>query len=244
MIMSENNEILREQAKARKEFLELKRMQQSTERAEAPKREEYVAPKTLKEKWDNFIYHYKTPLIVVVVAVMMAVLTVVQIATKTRYDLEVVLYSYDHILDEQALAMEDYLEQFAPDINGDGVVNVQITNCSFDKSVKASEEQYIALNRLKAMVEGNDLAFLYITDKDSYEYFNDYYDEKSMFEGVGYTFGDDFYNAIDKGDYKNITGELIISCRRPIEKDFNMSKEKVSQAYKGAQDTLKELNNK
>lgn len=240
--MSDNkNEILKEQEKSNRDFLELKKIEKGEIKAPPKPSEVAVVPKTLKEKWSNFYYHYKIPFIVSIVGVIVIAIMVVQSFTKTKYDVEVVYYSHSFVIEDQTYAMANYIEDYAPDVNGDGEVNVKVINCSFDKGGDM-ELHYNALNKIRAMMDGNDVAVLYITDPESISFFKNFPDEKGLFEGDFYEFGQDFYKIADENNYNNVAKNLKISRRR-LTDDIDGDKESVKAAYKAAEETIQNLIN-
>ena len=138
--MSENkrNEILEEQRRAREEFLKLKQMQNGE--IEPPKKpsELSVNPQTIDEKAQNFWFHYKWHTIGAIFLVVVLTILTVQMITRTKYDMEIVLFSYSPVLDTYSEAIGDYFEEYATDLNGDGEVNIQIINCSIISALRAA----------------------------------------------------------------------------------------------------------
>ena len=69
------NDMLREQRRRRRDLLELK----SAEMADtAPKKEEYSAPRTPKEKLENFWYHNKWAAVALVAVLLVSFLSFLQ----------------------------------------------------------------------------------------------------------------------------------------------------------------------
>lgn len=235
------NEIIEEQRKARQEFLELKKMQNGEMKAPPKPSEIALVPKTPKEKWNNFWFQYKWHVIAITaIAVVLAVL-ITQCATRTKYDLEVVYFSYTAVLDEQTEAVADYIKQYATDTNGDGEINVQIVNCSYSKSSGDSQYQYTMMTKLQALIAGDQNALLYITDDESYKYLDDL-SEDSIFEGEPYKFGEDFYAATESENLGKLPEGLQISCRR-VSDTVLEDKKDVDAAYKTAKSVLDGIRN-
>ena len=207
------NEILEEQRKARQEFLELKKMQHGEMEAPPKPSEVAIVPKTPKEKWDNFWFQYKWYVIAITtISVILAVL-ITQCTTRTKYDLEVVYFTYTAVLDEQTGKIADYLADYAEDINGDGEINVQVVNVSFTKSSGDTQYQYTMMTKLQAMIAGDENAILYITDSESYKYL-DGLSEDGLFDGEPLKLGDGFYSATESEQLGRLPEGLQISCRR------------------------------
>lgn len=214
--MSENNnDILEEQRKAREEFLRLKRMQKG-EIPTGPKPSEVaIVPKTFKEKRENFWFQYKWQVIAIAFITIVLAVLITQCANKTEYDLEVMYFSYEPVLEQHTDAVADYLEKFTDDINGDGEVNVLVINCSFNEK---GDYQYrnSVLSKVQATIAANEKTLLFITDGKSVEYFNSISD-KGFFEGDPYKFDETFYNEVNRllpEGYSELPEGLQISCRR------------------------------
>lgn len=92
----------------------------------APKME---PPKTPGGKWDNFWYHYKWPFLGGLFALFVVGILVAQAVTKNPPDYDVVLVTKQYPTATATAALEDSLESCGRDIDGDGEVEVRITNC-------------------------------------------------------------------------------------------------------------------
>ena len=234
------NEILEEQRKARQEFLELKKMQNGEMKAPPKPSEVAIVPKTPKEKWDNFWFQYKWYVVAIVaVATVLAVL-ITQCATRTKYDLQAVYFTYTTALDAQTEKVADYLKKYAEDTNGDGEINVQVVNVSFSKTTGDSQYRYTMLSKLQAMIAGDENAILYITDNDSYQYLNEISESGALLEGEPFKFGDDFYTATETEEFGKLPEGLQISCRR-ISKTTMENKKNAAKAYENANKLLEKL---
>ena len=234
------NEILEEQRKARQEFLELKKMQNGEMKAPPKPSEVAIVPKTPKEKWDNFWFQYKWYVVdIVATAVVLAVL-ITQCATRTKYDLQAVYFTYTTALDAQTEKVADYLKKYAEDTNGDGEINVQVVNVSFSKTTGDSQYRYTMLSKLQAMIAGDENAILYITDNDSYQYLNEISESGALLEGEPFKFGDDFYTATETEEFGKLPEGLQISCRIISETTMENKKD-AAKAYESANKLLEKL---
>ncbi len=222
-----DNETLKEQRKARRDFLELKRME-SGEISPGPKPSEIaIVPKTPSEKIKNFLYHNKNVLICTVIGIAVFAGLVAQCCMKPKYDLQIVFYTYTPVLEENIEKMESYFEKYCSDINGNGKVNVNIINCSYKNEVGGPQINNNSETRLQATVASEANALLYITDERSYKHFTDVFGS-SFFEGSAIDMPDEFYKSCTVKDYINIPDNLTISLRKTdgamIEKDKNTTK--------------------
>lgn len=239
MSEKKTNEILEEQRKARQEFLELKKMQHGEMEAPPKPSEVAIVPKTPKEKWDNFWFQYKWHVIAITAITVILAILITQCATRTKYDLEVVYFTYTAAIDEQTNEIADYLAEYAEDINGDGEINIQVVNVSYSKSSGDTQYQYTMTTKLQAMIAGDENAILYITDSESYKYLEEL-SEDGLFDGEPYKFGDDFYTATESERYGKLPEGLQISCRR-ISKTTMENKKDAAKAYGSAQKLLNKL---
>lgn len=240
MAEKKTNEILEEQRKARQEFLELKKMQHGEMEAPPKPSEVAVVPKTPKEKWDNFWFHYKLNVIAVIAAVAILAVVIAQCAARTKYDLKVVYFSYTIGLDAQTSKIADYLEKYAEDTNDDGETNVQVINVSFAKNSGDSQYQYTALTKLQAIIAGGENAMLFITDSESYKYLDGIIEDGGLFEGEPYKFGEDFYKATKTEEFGALPDGLQISCRKI--NDTTIEKQKgAKEAYESSNRLLDKL---
>ena len=239
MSEKKTNEILEEQRKARQEFLELKKMQHGEMKAPPKPSEVAIVPKTPKEKWDNFWFQYKWYVIAITAVTVILAVLITQCATRTKYDLEVVYFTYTAVLDEQTNKIADYLADYAEDINGDGEINVQVVNVSFSDKSGDSQYKYTMLTKLQAMIAGDENAILYITDSESYKYL-DGLTENGLFDGEPIKLGDKFYSATESEQLGNLPEGLQISCRR-ISDTVLEGKNGAAEAYENALKFIEKL---
>lgn len=239
MSEKKTNEILEEQRKARQEFLELKKMQHGEMEAPPKPSEVAIVPKTPKEKWDNFWFQYKWYVIAITAVTVVLTVLITQCATRTKYDLEVVYFTYTAALDEQTGKIADYLADYTEDINGDGEINVQVVNVSFSDKSGDSQYKYTMLTKLQAMIAGDENAILYITDSESYKYL-DGLSEDGLFDGEPLKLGDDFYSATEIKELGKLPEGLQISCRR-ISDTVLEGKKGAAEAYENAVKLIEKL---
>ncbi len=229
MAERKTNETLEQQRKARQEFLELKKMQHG-EMDTGPKPSEVaIVPKTPKEKLKNIWFHDKGFILGALALVIVISIMVAQCASKEKYDLEVVVYTYQPIMDENTALMENYFEQYCEDLDGNGEVNVQVINCSFNADSGDVQYRNTMSMKLQAIIASDVRALLFVTDKDSLEYLNGLSDDGGIFEDEPLVLGEAFYEASSsEKDIINLPEELMLSCRKVsgtmLEKDEEVEK--------------------
>ena len=214
MSEKETNEILEEQRRARQEFLELKKMQSGEMEAPPKPSEVAIVPKTPKEKWDNFWFQYKWYVVAITAVTVVLAVLITQCATRTKYDMEVVYFTYTAALDEQTNAVAKYIAGYAEDVNGDGEINIQVVNCSFNGKSGDTQYRYTMMTKLQAMIAGDQNAMLFITDEDSYKYLADLSNGDGLFDGEPFMLGEEFYKSTETDSYGKLPEGLRIACRR------------------------------
>lgn len=212
MDSKKTNDILAEQRRAREEFLRLKKMQNGEIPADPKPSEEAVLPKTPEEKIKNFWFHYKWHTIGIIASVIVLTILVAQCVNKPKYDYEIIYFSYTQVLDEQLDPMEEYFESLGSDIDGNGEVNVQIVNCSVSNSAANHSYRNSMLTKLQAMIAADEKAMLFITDKDSYKYFEE--GNIDIFEEEPFQLGEEFYEKSGKSQFGSLPEGLQISIRK------------------------------
>lgn len=240
MSEKETNEILEEQRRARQEFLELKKMQSGEMEAPPKPSEVAIVPKTPKEKWDNFWFQYKWYVVAITAVTVVLAVLITQCATRTKYDMEVVYFTYIAALDEQTNAVAKYIAEYAEDVNGDGEINIQVVNCSFNGKSGDTQYRYTMMTKLQAMIAGDQNAMLFITDEDSYKYLADLSNGDGLFDGEPFMLGEEFYKATETESYGKLPEGLRIACRR-VSDTVLESKKGSSDAHTNAEKTLEAI---
>lgn len=158
------SDTLEQRKKAQQEFLKLKRMQSGE--IEPEKADEEVIPLTFNEKIKNFWYHYKTHTILTVFLTVAISLCVHQCATRPHYDAEIILYSNNFYSVDQVNLLTDYMSQFFEDTNGDGEINIVISDCSYttDGTYDSNRTNTLA-TKLNATIASGVETQLYIVDE-------------------------------------------------------------------------------
>lgn len=233
------NEILREQRKARRDFIELKKMQHGEMDAGPKPSEVAIVPKTPMEKLKNIWFHDKWVILGVAALVIVMAVMVAQCASRTDYDLEVVMFAHTYVADDIADPIAAYFEQYCEDLNGDGEVHIQVINCSYDPDSTDTQYRYSMSSKLQAIIAADANALLFITDTDAYDYLNSI-SETAFFEGEPLALNDEFYSECDKSELISLPEGLQISCRR-ISNTTIEKEDDIKGFYDASQKILKAL---
>ncbi len=147
---------------------------------EAPEKVEALKPRTFREKWDNYWYHYKGRTILIVFLVAVFGFTGWQFVTKEKPDY-VVMTAFDKALAPDIIyCIEDYLAPYGEDINGDGKVIVDVYDVS-----TSSNNDIQKSNATKMMAElQNGEIMLFIVDDVYFDmlYELDVFEENEFFK--------------------------------------------------------------
>ena len=170
------SETLRQRDKARKDFLELKRMQQENENNNT----EHVAysgeikPVTFGEKVSHFFYYHSVAVVLVIVAIAIVAFVTVSCLNRVAPDLKIVVYDNRILADMYVGNIEEYFEKICPDYNGDGKVCVSVINCTYETGVSTAQYQNTIMQRLQGIVVTDTTCMLVITSEKGYDYFTNY----------------------------------------------------------------------
>ncbi len=214
MAKSKKNEILEEQRHSREEFLRLKKMQSGEINAGPKPSEVAIVPKTFKEKSANFWFQYKWRVLGIAAVVIVFIICIVQCASRPKYDFSVVYFTYTSALDDQTELISDYFQKYAEDLNGDGEVNIQVLNCSFNNDGQNNQYRTVQLQKLQAYLAGEYTAMLYITDEESVAYFNDITDGEGIFENEPVKLSGEFYKMTKLEGLGELPKGLTVGCRK------------------------------
>ena len=87
----------------------------------------------------NYLYYYKFRIIVVLIVAAIAGFAIFQAATREKYDYSVYICISKTAMSEFNRSIEAACAQFGEDVNGDGKVNVQVIDLSYDFSDPKSQ---------------------------------------------------------------------------------------------------------
>lgn len=207
------------------ELIELKKMQQAAaenqnaDTTQFFQKEEQLVPKTFKEKWKNYWYHYKATTWVVVFIVILGAWFIKDVFFGTKYDLSVATASkYTFSAVNQNLSTD--LAKYVTDYNGDGKVNVLYDEMtlSLGENAENADAQMNTVNIQKlmaVMAAGDELIF--IMDQDVYD---------MITESDGDTVNDIFVNLEElyPDQTDTIQGDKLILNKTRLGKKMGISK--------------------
>lgn len=172
---SNKNDQVSEEQRELQELIELKKRKQAAaehpEITEPPpqQQEEILLPKTFKQKWDNYWYHYKLVTWLVVFVVFVAGWFVKDIFFGPKYDLVVNIaskYTFSAINEEMGKDAAAYAEDY--DGNGTRAVQVNEMQVNYDGTGETNQTTMVGEQKILAILNaGEDLVF--ILDSQTYD---------------------------------------------------------------------------
>ena len=206
------SETIRQQRKAREDFLELKRMQSGDSTPPPLPSAETQTPKTAKEKINNFWFYNRWIVLGVVFACLVLAVLLKQCLSKISYDICITVYTSSQLGTKDQNKIGEYFEKIADDTNGDGEVNVQIIDCSY---TGGGDWQYVYTvnTKLQALIAAEHKAMLFITDDNTYEYLQSLGGDNGLLDDT-VMLGNDFYSFCEEDDLLALPDDLKLSRRR------------------------------
>ena len=190
--------------KEMQELIELKKMRQAAQEGRQLEqgegltfeKEEELVPKTFKEKWKNYWYHYKTQTWLSLFVVVLVAWFVKDVFFGTKPDLTIGVATYTGV-SYFTDAIDEDLSAYAQDYNGDGKVVVSASESYFSMSDAEMASTYYQ-KFIAEVAGGSELAF--ILDDYTYDILMDNSDGESMFIDFGELYPDVEYVSGDKID--------------------------------------------
>lgn len=211
---------------------------------------------TTKEKISNFFYHYKVPVIICTIAVIVFGYLIYDTVTRVKPDLTIVS-TCNNGLEFRTDELCEYIEQFCPDLNGDGEVKVQIINCP-DSDNYQMQDSYNT--KILAQLQ-MDETVIFLTSDGNYNLKGEL-DSNGNYELGVYMFADVFADlrtiypdndSVDEKGYhldgekiaeamgwKDMPDNIIWSMRAPV-KPLYGDKEELEKNFEICQEILEKI---
>ena len=123
-----------------------------------------VPPKFTKKWWEYFWDYYKWHVIITVVAVLIASVTIVQCATRPKYDMNVVYAGHMNYSEEEINKLKEIISERISDIDGNGENSVLLSTLVFADNAGSEEYDYAIQTKLD-LTFTDDCSFIYLMDK-------------------------------------------------------------------------------
>lgn len=214
--------------------------------SEEPEEEQEPAkPLTFKKKLENFWYHYKVPFIIGVAAFALFGYMIYDLIVKVNPDITIISV-VDNGLYSRMDDLEDYLELYCEDLNGDGKVVVEIINCPMNETDTSTTAQNYATKLYSTLQSGRTVMVLaddvsmYSVEQVAFENLmlkfpgNEHVTEW----GVSLT-GDELRSAIN---WQQMPQDMVLMVRIPVE-TLSYDKEDMQESCDNALEFIERLIN-
>ncbi len=124
-----------------------------------------VPPRFTQKWWEYFWDYYKWHVIITAVALLITAVTLVQCATREKFDAYIVYAGHTHYGDESINNIETSFENLMSDIDGNGEKNAKLHNLKFMDDGLNAEYDYAIQTKLDITFI-DDCTFIYMMDKD------------------------------------------------------------------------------
>lgn len=211
---------------------------------------EHIEPKTFKEKWANYWYHYKWLTFGCVAAVLIGGFFVYDMVTKEKYDMSIMMITKDYYDSESVGAYIDKTAQYCPDTDENEEQNISFMAIQMDRenSEQADPNFYMAqfVKMTSSISEGMDA--VYLMDQDNYDFLTQEegdvkFVDLSQFSDNENVEGDKYYIKNDAllGDV-DAGNDLFLVLRAPDDMP-NIDKDDVKELYVTSKEYLINLMN-
>ena len=120
-----------------------------------------VPPKFTKKWWEYFWDYYKWHVIITVVAVLIASVTIVQCATRPKYDMNVVYAGHMNYSEEEINKLKEIISERISDIDGNGENSVLLSTLVFADNAGSRIRLFLPNNKACPNVYGR--LFIYLS---------------------------------------------------------------------------------
>ncbi len=127
--------------------------------------EQFTLPKIFSKEWFSYVWdYYKYHILVGIVVIILAVITMVEIATTVKFDANINFVSTSVITQENANKITDACEMEGMDIDENDEVNISFSQLNFTEENLRDPSLYSTMmNKLMANF-ANEEEYLYIMD--------------------------------------------------------------------------------
>lgn len=169
MSESRKNDAVASQRKQQQELIELKRKKQEfqndIENYEAPKSSEVAVKRTFTSRVSNFWFYWRFKLLAFLIIAAILVVGVHQCATRTKYDMTIVVYFKTYLSSSMIENISKIAENYAEDTNGDGEINVLVMDCAIPDEEREFETGRAKSTRLLAQFQNKEAIVYMVDDK-------------------------------------------------------------------------------
>lgn len=189
--------------------------------------ENKVSPKGFRAWCENYWYHYKWHTIVSLVLIIAVAVCTVQCSTRPKYDYQLVLaVGSAEMAPSQINALTEQIAALGTDQNGDGVVKVNLVDCTYNETKSSYSVVTAKRQKLQSIFMNQSDTLIFICDKACYDWL-DTIREGGFMEDLGLSEEDGrYFSLTDTKLYKAAKAETYEKLTWP--EDLRISRRKVS----------------
>lgn len=132
-----------------------------------------IVPKTFKEKWVNYWYHYKALTFGMAVLAVFVIMFAKSILFPTKYDASITIVTNTSFVGVQETIVKG-INTIMPDYDQNGEKNPLIIPLQYGKDTASENAQFYMANQTKLMANLSSIEnFLYIMDSENYNTLKD-----------------------------------------------------------------------
>lgn len=186
---------------------------------------EMVKNMPIGEKVAHFWYYHKQHTIIAVIVAIVIGITIYQIVTREKYDLEISYYGTLPLGEGEIARLEEYLEEYIDDIDGNGERNVKIYQTTL--GLNSASGDAVAIDK-KLIAELSAAVYpAYMFDEGFLQKAGPQLEDSVMECAL------DLHGNADLNEMLNLGEEPVYWCTRMLYEREN-SKEKAVKAYNNA----------
>lgn len=209
--------------------------------------ENSIRPKGFREWWENYWYHYKWHTIVAFVLILAVAISTVQCSSRPKYDYQLVLaVGTVEMAPAQVEALEEQIAAVGTDQNGDGLVKVNLIDCTYSSTKSSYAIVTAKRQKLQSIFMNQSDTLLFICDKACYDWL-DSIREGGFMEDLGLSKEDGryfsltdtkLYKEAKSKNHKELTWPADLRISRRKVSGMLIEKEKNIEKYMEKADTL------
>lgn len=114
--------------------------------------------------WEYFWYYYKWRVIITAAALLIAAVTIVQCATRAKYDMNIIYAGHMSYSENEIAHAQEIFSRYVTDIDGDGKQSVFFQPLMFSDGAGNAEYDYAIQTKLDFTFT-DDCTFIYLMDE-------------------------------------------------------------------------------
>ena len=123
-----------------------------------------IPPRFTQKWWEYFWYYYKWHVIITAAALLVAAVTIVQCATREKYDMNIIYAGHMRYSESEVARAEEIFSRYVTDVDGNGEQSVFFQTLMFSDGAGNEEYDYAIQTKLDFTFT-DDRTFIYLLDE-------------------------------------------------------------------------------